>query len=417
MLNVKDMSLFGHKRTRRALLGGAITTFLFLYGVMGLQFPSFGINQVQAGTNDNLSGDIFAENIGYISLNCTNDNSCATSEYGVNINLDGTLEGYAWSSAIGWIKFGGLSDFPEDNTGEYEDAVMVSDGGVKKIKGWARACGGTATGDCSTMDSRTDGWDGWISFSCENNDVCGDSNYEVTYTTIFDGYAWGADVVGWIEWNPTCEPGVCDDPILNEEPFDYTLNVGDPVDIYAGNSKTVVLTADMIAGTFGDIVEFSVLSANFEGFTVSYPDPSYCELADNGSCSSSINIDVDPDAVPGPRNFIVQGYSVDSGLVKEVTVSFNVKNDSYVTATCSPNPSSDVKVGDMVTWSVDVLPPGNYAYSWTGTDDLAGTSPSVNKKYDLKGTKEAMVTVSGGSNDVTCEASVLVNTKSDYEEF
>lgn len=112
--------------------------------------------------------------------------------YGVVMNNDtGYLGGFAWSENIGWIKFGGLSSFPVGAGTQAQNAQIVSG----KLIGWARACEGTVSGDCSTMTSRTDGWDGWISL--------GGVNYDVSYdnpTQDFSGYAWGSDLVGWISF-------------------------------------------------------------------------------------------------------------------------------------------------------------------------------------------------------------------------
>jgi len=78
------------------------------------------------------------------------------------------------------------------------------------VVGWARACAGTLPGDCSTMEPRTDGWDGWISLS--------GTGYGVTYTSstgAFGGYAWGDVNVGWVDFSGVStepEPPSCQVP-------------------------------------------------------------------------------------------------------------------------------------------------------------------------------------------------------------
>ena len=48
------------------------------------------------------------------------------------------------------------------------------------------------------------GWDGWISLNCSNTGTCGTSSYGVTLSgSSFQGYAWGGDVVGWLQFNPS----------------------------------------------------------------------------------------------------------------------------------------------------------------------------------------------------------------------
>lgn len=133
-----------------------------------------------------LTGHVWSSNIGWISF--------SGPGYGVEIETDGDLVGYAWSSNIGWIKFGGLSSFP----GGDGDASL--DFATDTFSGWARACAGTAAGDCSSMADHADGWDGWISLNCLNNGSCGTSSYAMTATNgTIGGFIWGSDVIGWIE--------------------------------------------------------------------------------------------------------------------------------------------------------------------------------------------------------------------------
>jgi hypothetical protein len=53
-----------------------------------------------------LTGYMWGENVGWINLNCSNNNTCATTgNYGVKNNGIGGLSGYAWGENIGWISF------------------------------------------------------------------------------------------------------------------------------------------------------------------------------------------------------------------------------------------------------------------------------------------------------------------------
>ena len=51
---------------------------------------------------------------GWLSFNCSTGGTCGNSNYGINIDSAGNINGYAWSSNYGWMKFGGfsVSDFP-----------------------------------------------------------------------------------------------------------------------------------------------------------------------------------------------------------------------------------------------------------------------------------------------------------------
>lgn len=113
---------------------------LFILGVLGFHaFISQDLKESSAGTSDNVDGWAWSSTSGWISFNCTNNNSCAQSNYGVRVDqVTGLFSGYAWSSNVGWISFnpvdlvgcpatstpcearvvGGLEgDFPKEATG------------------------------------------------------------------------------------------------------------------------------------------------------------------------------------------------------------------------------------------------------------------------------------------------------------
>lgn len=155
-----------------------ITTLFF--SILAIPFVHASI---QPGRD--VVGWAWSSNVGWISLSCSNTSSCASVDYGVVLNSDGTLVGYAWSSNIGWIQFGGLSGFP--SVGGTVAANVYNNAGA--ILGWARAL------------SYTDGWDGWISFVTSNSAVNFVGNN-------FVGYAWGSLVLGWIHLDAAGADGV-----------------------------------------------------------------------------------------------------------------------------------------------------------------------------------------------------------------
>ena len=109
-----------------------------------------GREGIQVGDGE-LSGWMWGENIGWISLSCKNTLSCATTDYGVLNDGNGTLSGYAWSENVGWINF------------------APSTSGV--------------TIDSTTGEFTGYAWSenaGWISFNCANTSSCGNADYKVT---------------------------------------------------------------------------------------------------------------------------------------------------------------------------------------------------------------------------------------------
>lgn len=63
-----------------------------------------GAPGVQVG-DDELSGWMWAENVGWISLSCQNNLVCGATPYGVTNNGFGFLSGYAFAENVGWISF------------------------------------------------------------------------------------------------------------------------------------------------------------------------------------------------------------------------------------------------------------------------------------------------------------------------
>jgi hypothetical protein len=188
-----------HFLPRRLILGIAT---LILFGAFVFVF---GITAAFAQTipASELGGYAWSSNIGWISLNCkTGDASggdiCSTAKYEVALNADRTITGYAWSSNIGWIKFGSLGTAPVAGN---SDARVTGTYPNLTFQGWARACAGTTSGDCTNTVSRTDGWDGWISLQGATHEIRTNAAGMVvdSLTAPQASWAWGNDVVGWID--------------------------------------------------------------------------------------------------------------------------------------------------------------------------------------------------------------------------
>lgn len=183
-------------RNKISYLAIGAVAVAFLVGALFFNYEKNNAPEAQAALTDNVMGFAWSENIGWISFNslncdlnndgfyndggandCLNDNS-AVIDYGVSLNVDNTLSGYAWSSNIGWISFeaGDVAGCP---TAPCQPSLSGSD-----FSGWARAL---ANGG---------GWDGWINL--RNNAI----PYGVSLNGIdFEGFAWSDMVIGWISFN------------------------------------------------------------------------------------------------------------------------------------------------------------------------------------------------------------------------
>ncbi len=128
-----------------------------------------------AGQEDKMNGWAWSSNVGWISFNCTNTDSCGIVNYGVDVDSFGNLSGYAWSSHVGWINFTGVT---------YDDSDGSLDGDANFV----------------AADFESDGWDdGTLRMSASSPVAYGPVLNDTTDT--FEGYAWGSEVIGWVQFN------------------------------------------------------------------------------------------------------------------------------------------------------------------------------------------------------------------------
>lgn len=202
----------------------------------GSQCPHRDYNNQDA---HNITGWMWSENIGWVSLNCLNDHNPSADgiqpslyNYGVNINWTqgqplGTLSGWAWSPNIGWISFdrnitGNPPREPFLNTGDYIASIDKFNG---SIQGWARAIAGN--------NSNNGGWNGWIRLSVAKTETTPNLTISKEATSELDkdkcqlrGWAWGEEVVGWLSLN-------CNQTAFGSTNNCATGGVSDPKSDYA----------------------------------------------------------------------------------------------------------------------------------------------------------------------------------------
>ncbi|MEW5907720.1 MAG: fibronectin type III domain-containing protein [Patescibacteria group bacterium] len=202
-------------------------------GILGVSLGILSFCQIASAATFSVTGYAWSDTIGWIQF----DPAFGGVQFN---NTTFELSGYAWSDNIGWISF--------DATDANHPSAEV-DMPSASLTGWIRACAGTINGDCNSA-SRTDGWDGWISLNCNNSGSgCAVSNYKVTVgpTGELDNWAWGSDVVGWIDFEGVVLGGFVSglmvdlsvNPISGDAPLDTTLRAdvassmpGLPIDYY-----------------------------------------------------------------------------------------------------------------------------------------------------------------------------------------
>ena len=148
-----------------------------------------------------ISGYLWSDKIGWISTNCENNNTCSASNYKVSFNSgSGLLSGYAWNDMLEWITFdsANLSGCP---SGTCTATMSIATGA---LTGWARACIVFQSGCSGALRASNElgGFDGWISLSGSGYQLSAaftPSAWPSNPSTTNTGYAWGGDLINWIQ--------------------------------------------------------------------------------------------------------------------------------------------------------------------------------------------------------------------------
>lgn len=188
------------------------TLILFSIGA-SLVFAFSFVGSVSAACQrHNVWGWAWAENIGWISFSCKNTE--AAVDYGVDITSSNKLIGYAWSDGIGWISFNRIETGAPSENDPCPDGTCIAKvdsncpSGKCQVSGWARALS-----PIGKPLEKTGGWDGWIRL---NGKVRNGPNYGVWMDTNsspaeFQEWGWGGNItngdwlrkaiIGWISFN------------------------------------------------------------------------------------------------------------------------------------------------------------------------------------------------------------------------
>ena len=190
-----------------------------------------------------MAGWGWSENAGWLSMHCDNESECGTTDYGVEFyENNGVWEGHALFNPeddeavdsgtgntvtvpnIGYLYFGPYTkNFVFPNGAGTVDSRVETDLLTGDTSGWARGCAlftvtGGGVSQCfeNILDPDgpggaapfTDnlkpgylrgGWDGWVSMSGTAAGGYGVNLDPVTGQG--SGYAWGGDVLGWIDFS------------------------------------------------------------------------------------------------------------------------------------------------------------------------------------------------------------------------
>ena len=197
----------------------SIGTFVLISGFL-VSNELNEVENVQAAASDNIGGWAWSSNVGWISFNCTNQDWCATSSYGVNVDSStGEFSGSAWSKNVGWISFdrSKTGDPPAEPYLSGVNYIAKVSSSTMDVSGWARALAASSTAQ------ENGGWNGWIKMSWATSTATGTVKLN-NLTKEFEGWAWGGNpteatskgVIGWLSFNDKDYDG-------SPGPYDYQV--------------------------------------------------------------------------------------------------------------------------------------------------------------------------------------------------
>jgi len=162
------------------LLGGVV------FGFSLIDLPEAA---AQTPTQATLNGYAWSSNIGWIKMK---SDSSDTRSYGVSLN-NGVFNGYAWSPHVGWLKFDSALT---GASGSGSGARLSGN----SVVGWARFCSALGMSCSGTWASneKNGGWDGWLLLG--GNNLPG-GGLSVTNGNRLTGYAWGSENIGWVDFS------------------------------------------------------------------------------------------------------------------------------------------------------------------------------------------------------------------------
>ena len=333
-----------------------IIGLLFFAGLM-TPYPAPSGSVALAGAAHNVSGFAWSDTIGWISFNCTDTSSCGTADYGVAIDEQGgIMSGYAWSPHIGWISFN-ESELSGCPSGQCRAKLSGN-----ALQGWAKAL--------AANQAENGGWDGFISLK--------GSQYGVTRAeNALGGFAWGSDVLGWIDFSGGAYSGVS----VGYGPVSALLQAS-PTQVAQGGSATLSWTSTNATSCSGTGFatggttngSTSVSPSVKTTYTLTCENPLTANsdqetiLVYDVECSDGIDNDADTKT----------DYPADTGCTS--ASGDNENSATLVNASISASRTS-VLTGNtvVITWNASSVSSctvsGTNGNSWNGTSGVETSSP------------------------------------------
>lgn len=206
--------------------------------------------------------------------------------------------------------------------------------------------------------------------------------------------------------------------------FNYTLSNGGNVNVEKGgiNQFGQVVIHETLAQDSGPTKPVSLSVAQSDGSplpTGVSASFSTCTPGGQPNCDSTLTFTVTPQAVAGTYTLRVTG----SPLGKTTSFNLTIVNSPDMIVSCTHNPLT-AKVGDTVTWSVNVTQTPSrapYTYIWSGPNIPDNTTAqSFDVVYTTTGVKTADVTVRDSLENIahcSTEGSINISVNPQFQEF
>lgn len=391
----------------REVLAGAFCLCLILVGAafslssssvlasgdIPLSGAGWGASYLSATSTGSLAGGI-----GWLSFNCLDTHSCATSNYSVSAGSDNYITGAAWSDNYGWVEFGGLSGFPS-GPGTVSDNAKITD--ATNFTGWARLC----SMDPSCNPNAPSGSDGWISLS----GIAGNgSAYGVKILgTTLSGAAWGGPDIGWIDFSGASIGAVQGASIGLQVAPEGSTNFAKSVTVPAGSTVTVSWSASSIPPGTDCTADSSVPN---DDWVANQPYAS-----DGGPFSYQI-----PTNSPKSIALGISCPDADGNLV-ESSATINVEDSNAPTVSLQvfdPSPTVNKYVDTSASGPVELTAGTPVQLKWTSANatqcignnfSASGTSGSVNAGPAVASSMYILDCSNDTGGERTGVAEILVN--------
>lgn len=358
--------------------------FIFGFSVIAIFiFYFFSFNLVNSGSEHNMSEFAWgAENgggMGWLSFNSTDGGGSVN--YGVNIDASNNLVGEAWSSNYRWLKFGGLSDFPPGGSDKVNARFA---GNSKNLIGWARFCSAAknpATCQGTESNSSNGGWDGWVSLSGESPDYV----IKLLDNNTFSGYAWGGDVVGWIDFSKVKynAPVVLNPTVTitaNNFPNSIFLPVGNPVTIRWSGSNLIDNSTGCRASGSSWSGQKPSPSGSFGPLSLAIGNYEYkIECLDLGGTIWSPVSTVTVTIFPNDESVTLTNTAVKNNLTTLTWQTKRIISNSCIASASLPT-GYTLPIPTPSAWTAWVTPPPNHKKSDNNSAGLSVYVPNTSPK-------------------------------------